>query len=183
MTLFPPPRCVDERDVTVELDRAIRAGLCECFPPDFAVFSRTRAWHGSHPAWSVVVEHETQVIAHAGIVERVILAGRQAVRVAGVQNMFVLPRYRGQGLFPQVMAEFVREALRRRLDLGLLFCTPQIAVPYARLGWQFVHARRITRIDEQGEPQPLPANNVAMRYPLGRAELPAGDVHLQGNDW
>jgi GNAT superfamily N-acetyltransferase len=176
MTLFLPAQIVDEQAITPEMDAAIRAGLCECFPPDREVFSQTRAWHGSFPTWSVVIEQAGVVIAHAAVVEREILAGDQTVRVAGVQNVFVLPAYRGQGLCRQVMTAAMDHADLRGLDLGLLFCAPQISPPY-------VEHRRITRIDELGQSQPLPKNNVALFYPLRLGGLPAGDLHLQGNDW
>jgi hypothetical protein len=41
----------------------------------------------------------------------------------------------------------------------------------------------VTRIDENGFAQPLPAKNVTMIYPLRRSVIPPGDIHLQGNDW
>ena len=176
-------RIVDESDIAPALDAAIRDSLCICFPPDRQVYSQTRAWHGSRPAWSVVVECENIVVAHAGIVEREILAGTEGIWVAGVQNVFVLPAYRGRGLFRQVMVAAMQEAQRRGLELGLLFCTPELSPKYARLGWQVLERCTFTRIDEHGLPQPLPAKNLAMVYPLCRTAVPSGHWHLQGNDW
>jgi predicted acetyltransferase len=164
-------------------DAAIRAGLCLCFPPDREVFSRTRAWHGTRPAWSVLVEMADRIVAHAAIVERQVLVGGEKVRVAGALNVFVLPDCRGQGLFRQVMSSAMDEAYRRRSDFGLLFCTPEIGAKYERLGWRLLADRRVTRIDEQGQEQPLPAKNVTLFHPLRRSDFPAGDIHLLGNDW
>jgi hypothetical protein len=89
------PQVVQESEITPAQDASIRSGLCLCFPPDREVFSRTRAWHGSRPTWSVLVEQEGLVVAHAGMVERGILVGRERVAIAGVQNAFVLPEHRG----------------------------------------------------------------------------------------
>lgn len=176
-------RIVDEADISPALDAAIRDSLCICFPPDREVYSQTRAWHGSHPAWSVVIERDPIVVAHAGIVEREIIARGERIRVAGVQNVFVLPGHRGRGLFRHVMSAAMHEAHRRGLELGLLFCTPEIGQKYAHLGWQTLEGRTFTRIDEHGQPQPIPAKNIAMFYPLLRTSAPEGHWHLQGNDW
>jgi GNAT superfamily N-acetyltransferase len=147
-------------------DAAVRAGLCVCFPPDRDVFCRTRAWHGSRPAWSVLVTCEDAVVAHAGIVQRQILAGQERVWIAGIQNVFVLPEHRGLGLFRQVMSAALEEARQRGLDFGLLFCGPDIGRKYARQGWQLLEGRSVTRIDEQGFLRPLPPKNVTLFYPL-----------------
>lgn len=174
---------VSEASIGPAQDAAIRAGLCACFPPDREVFSRTRAWHGSHPAWSVLAVEEDALIAHAGIVERQVLVGQEHIRVAGVQNVFVLPEYRGLGLFRQVMSAALEEAHKRGLDFGLLFCAPDIGRKYARQGWRLLEDRGVTRVDQQRRPQPLPAKNVTMFYPLAGRDLPPGDLHLLGNDW
>lgn len=172
-----------ETAISPAQDASIRAGLCICFPPDVEIFSRTRAWHGCHPAWSVLVEHADSVIAHAGVVEREVFVGQEQVSVAGVQNTFVLPEHRGRGLFRQVMAAVLEEAGRRGLEFGLLFCTPEIGAKYARQGWSLLDDRGVTRLDEDWRRLPLPAKNVTMWYPIVGRTLPPGDLDLQGNDW
>ena len=177
------PRLVAEKSLTAAEDAAIRVALCRCFPAEREVFAKTRAWHGTFPTWSVLVERQDLVIAHAGVVEREILAGNQPVRAAGIQNVLVVPEHRKSALFRQVMSLAMDEARRRELDLGLLFCTVDLARLYAGLGWRLVQGRSVVRIDQQGRVEPLPAKNVTMFYPLRRAEIPPGDVHLLGNDW
>lgn len=177
------PRIVPDESLTAAEDAAIRAALCRCFPVDHEVFARTRAWHGTLPTWTVLVGHEDLVIAHAGIVEREIVVGSARVRAAGVQNVLVVPEHRRSNLFRQVMSVAMDEARRRQLDLGILFCTADLARLYAWLGWQLLEGRHVVRIDEEGLPQPLPEKNVTMFYPLLRADFPPGDIHLQGNDW
>ena len=81
------------------------------------------------------------------------------------------------------MTVAMQEAGRRDVDLGILFCTPDLARVYGWLGWRLLKGRTVTRIDEEGHQQPLPAKNVSMFYPLRRAEMPAGDIDLLGNDW
>lgn len=178
-------RIILEDALTEADDDAIRASLCRCFPADQESFRKTRAWHGVRPAWSVVVDHEGLVLAHVGIVEREIqiLGSDDRLRVAGIQNVLVLPEHRKTGLFRQVMTAAMDEASRRELDVGLLFCLPDLVEKYARLGWRLLEPRNVIRIDENGQAQSLPSKNLTMVHPLRRADLPPGDIHLQGNDW
>lgn len=177
------PRIVPETSITSQQDAAIRAALCECFPVDREIFAATRSWHGTYPTWSVLVEHEGHVIAHGGIVEREILVGAERVRAAGVQNVLVVPEHRKSNLFRQIMSAAMEESFRRELDLGLLFCTRDLARVYGWLRWRLLEGRQVIRVDESGRFQPLPEKNVTMFYPLRRPDIPPGDIHLLGNDW
>ncbi|MGA2064466.1 MAG: GNAT family N-acetyltransferase [Thermoguttaceae bacterium] len=173
---------VDEARMPPDLDERIRAALCACFPADRAVFHRTRAWHGSPPQYSAVLEDAGRVIAHAGIVRRTITVGGAPLLVAGVQNVCVLPECRGQGLSDRVLQAAMDEARRRGFDCGLLFCVPALGPLYARGGWQGLGPREVVRVEE-GREVPLSGENVAMFYPLRIAAFPGGPIHLCGNDW
>lgn len=176
-------RVIDEADVTPDLDRRIRAGLCTCFPKDVAVFTHTRQWHGTGPAFSVIMEDADFIAAHVGIVDRAITVGEQPLRVAGIQNVFVLPAYRGRGLGDQVLQAGLDEAQRRGFDAGLLFCTAKLIPVYARSGWQLIDERATLRVDEAQREVPLPPDNRAMYHPLRLRTFPSGAIHLRGNDW
>lgn len=177
------PRIIPESQIDPALDTAIRASLCDCFPLDREVFAHTRAWHGSQPDWSVVLQEAEAVIAHAGVVERTIRVGQHSLRVAGMQNVFVLPTYRGQGLGRLVLATAMGEAQRRQLDCGLLFCSEGLSAIYAHLGWRRLDLETILRTDADGHEKPIPVQNLALFFPLARHDFPAGQVRLQGNDW
>ena len=175
---------IEETEISFELDVEIKAGLCRCFPPDGAIFSKTRSWHGSGPAWSVIIEEDGKVPAHVGIVDRTILvSGDTRIRVAGIQNVFVLPEGRSKGFCDQIMNKAMSEADKRNFDCGLLFCVPEIEKIYSRCGWQLLPKERVIRVDENGNEVQLPEKNIAMFYPLIITEFPSGDIHLQGNDW
>lgn len=176
-------RIVPEERMTRALDRGIRAGLCVCCPAHREIFSRTRAWHGSVPTWTVVLEQGSRVIAHAGIVERRIRVARERLSIAGIQNVFVIPEHRGQALSESVVEVAMYEAQNRQLDCGLLFCIPELERFYVRQGWRRLPDVPITRVDETGRECPLPGKNVAMYFPLALETFPIGAVHLQGNDW
>jgi GNAT superfamily N-acetyltransferase len=176
------PRVVDESQMPAELDAEIRRGLCVCFPPDVPIFSVGRAWHGSAPVFSVVLDEGLQVLAHVGVVDRTIRVGQTSIRVAGVQNVYVLPEARGRGLARAVMVEAMNEAGRRGFDMGLLFCVPKLEKVYADCGWQSLGPRDVVRV-EDGREIPIPAKNIAMFFPLTVAAFPDGLIHLCGNDW
>jgi len=174
---------VEERDVDTRLDQAIRKCLCTCFPADAGIFSQTRAWHGSASAWCVTLHDGEELVAHVGLTDRHITIGSKPAHIAGVQNVFVLPTRRGQGLCDMVMNRAMAEALRRNFDFGLLFCVPQLEKVYARCGWLSLGEREVIRVDETGSEVPIPGKNIAMFHPLRQTEFPAGLIHLRGNDW
>jgi predicted N-acetyltransferase YhbS len=175
---------IDEKDISEELDIAIRDGLVECFPPDAEYFSRQSWWH-SGPAWRVLaVDDDDRVIGHVAVVVRTVSAGpnRVSVRSAGIQSVFVRPEYRGKGLSDKIMAQAMAEAKRRQLDAGLLFCVPKYEPVYERMGWTRINANVLMR-NEEGKAVPIPGENIAMVYPLNEKEFPIGEIDLGGPDW
>lgn len=175
-------RIVDEERMPSKLDEIIRRNLLRSFPDYKPTFESTRSWHGSFPAYTAILEHKNDVHAHAGVVDRTVRVGTRQARVAGIQNVFVLPEARGKGLCGEVMRLAMREAAARGFDVGLLFCIPKLAATYAACGWLDAGERKVTRIDE-GVECGLPDENICMYHPLRLASLPDGDIHLQGNDW
>jgi GNAT superfamily N-acetyltransferase len=176
-------RIVDEKEAVGVLDQKIRDGLCACFPENVDVFSRTRAWHDSSPAWCVIIEEEDRIIAHCGVVDRTIKAGGISIRIAGIQNVFVPPAWRKKGLSDMVMKKAMEEAGRRNYECGLLFCVPELEKVYGRCGWKLLPRENMYRIDENGEVKALPEKNIVMFHPLKIASFPSGDISLEGNDW
>jgi predicted N-acetyltransferase YhbS len=176
------PQIIDESQVTPELDAEIRQALCVCFPADAEVFSQTRQWHGSGPAYSALICDGGRVIAHVGVVDRVVAFGDVKARAAGIQNVFVRPEFRGQGLSDAVMRAAQSEAVRRGFDCGLLFCIPKLEAVYARTGWQTI-SNAVLRTDDDGVEKPLPGRNVAMLLPIRLVSPPPSVIHLMGNDW
>ncbi len=174
---------IEETNINAAMDRKIKSGLCRCFPNDAKNFSQTRAWHGSFPAFSVIVEDQGIVLAHVGIVDRVIKVANTGLRVGGLQNVFVLESCRGKGLFDNIMVTAMKESGRLGFDAGLLYCVPALEKVYARCGWKLLPENKIIRINEDGKKLALPEKNIAMFYPLKINEFPAGTIYLQGNDW
>lgn len=175
---------IDEKDISEELDIAIRDGLVECFGPDAEYFSRQSWWH-SRPAWRVLaVGDDGKVIGHIAVVVRTVSvgAGRVPVRSAGIQSVFVRPEYRGKGLSDQIMTQAMAEAERRQTDAGLLFCVPTYEPVYRRMGWIKIDAD-VLMCNERGKTVPIPGKNIAMVFPLNEKDFPIGQIDLEGPDW
>lgn len=173
---------VDEGQIDVALDRAARQLLCECFPPDVAVFSAGRAWNDVWPAFSVFARQGDSLVGQVGIIDRQITCGGVPVRVAGIGNMAVDAKWRGAGVSQKLMAVGMDEARRRGIRHGLLFCVPKLGDFYGRLGWRRVD-RTIVMRDAAGKAGPLTAKNICMELILASESLPAGSIDLEGRDW
>ena len=174
---------IDEGDLAPDLEAAIRRTLVACFPKDAEFFSRSRAWHGSAPAYSAVICDGAEVIAHLGVVQRRITVGDQSLLVAGIQNVGVRPEHRGRGLCRLVLDAAMGEALERGLDVGLLFCVAANVPVYAQCGWQRLPDPPVVRVDFDGVEKPLADGNLPMWLALAKKSFPDGAVHLGGNDW
>lgn len=173
---------IGDADMPGGLDAEIRRGLCLVFPADVAVYTHTRAWHDSGPSLTVAFVRDGVVLAHVGMVDRVVGVGAQSLRAAGVQNVYSLPEARGGGLAREALRRAMEAARGHGFDIGLLFCVPGLEAMYASFGWIGVGGREVIRV-EDGAEKGLPKNNVAMFFPLKTAELPVGALHLRGNDW
>ena len=173
----------EDADINPELDAQIKQGLCCCFPNYQNVFSQTRTWNGSTPAWSVIMIQQQQIAAYLSVVDRLIRVNDEQVRIAGIGNLFVMPAHRKTHLSTQLLDIVAKESHKRGYDYGLLFCEPEIQNVYARCGWRMLVGQTIIRVNESGCDTPLPKNDIGMYYPLTRTDFPEGLIHLQGNNW
>ena len=171
-----------EQHMTDAMDKAIRQLLCRCFPADAEVFARSRAWHGSAPAFSVVCRETDATVGHVAIVVRTVACGGEPVTVAGVQSMCVAPERRGTGLAQALLSRAIDESVGRGLEFGLLFCAPALQPFYGAQGWR-MSDQPITMTDEDGHRSPIPEKNIAMLIELASRPFPAGPLDLGGGDW
>ena len=175
-------RIIKEAEIDVKLDAAIKKCLCICFPKDKIEFSQSRYWHGSAPAYSVLIEEGNNIIAHTGVVDRTIKIEDQQYRVAGIQSLFVVPEHRGKGLSDRILKAVIQEAQHEGYDYGLLFTTKEITNVFERNGWLQITKQKFVRIEDDMEIF-LPKETIKMYYPLKYKTFPKRIVNLQGNDW
>jgi len=177
-----PLEVIAESEMSGEMDLAIRGLLVQCFPADAEAFSRSRAWHESVPAFSVVYREGTAILGHVGVVVRTVHCGDTPVAVAGVQSLCVVTPRRGTGLAPRLMLRAMDEAIGRQIRFGLLFCVPELEPFYRWLGWSTSH-QPVTMLDECGRSTPIPEKNIAMFIELSHEPFPGGPIDLNGRDW
>jgi predicted acetyltransferase len=175
-------RIMDESSVSGDVDLEIRELLCRCFPADVEYFSRSRGWHGSYPAFSVIIHYDSRLVGHLSVVMRTVSVGSHDVRVGGVQNVCVAPGSRGAGLLAPIMVAAMREAGLRNAEFGLLFCLPALQHAYQRCGWSRVSDRQI-HADMDGKAVDRDGKNIAMFISLVGKAFPDGDIALNGMDW
>ncbi|WP_033218844.1 GNAT family N-acetyltransferase [Kitasatospora phosalacinea] len=76
-----------------------------------------------------------RVVAHSGSVVAPVEVGGRRFEVAGIGGVLVSPRRRGHGLARAVVTAALDAARADGLELAMLFCLPDRAPLYARLGW------------------------------------------------
>lgn len=173
---------IEESDMPLKIDAAIRRLLCECFIPDTEEFSRSRHWHGSAPAYTLIHRQGDEVVGQVGIVLRTIQCGGVSVDIAGIQSLAVSPRIQGTMLAWALMRRSMKEAKKRGVPFGLLFCVPSLERLYAAMKWERIDVITTMR-DEEDRAVPIPGKNVAMVLKLAGRPFPQGDIDLQGADW
>ena len=178
----PALELVEESGIDPATDAAVRELLCACYPGDGAVFSRSRHWHGSAPEWSFVARRGARAVGHVAVVVRTVSCAGRSAKIAGIQNLAVIPEFRKTGLSRRLMTAAMQEAARRGIRWGLLFCLPGLERLYASLGWKRLSVP-VTQADEHGRSAPIPAKNIAMALELAGESFPPGAIDLQGRDW
>lgn len=175
---------IAEQDISPDLDKEIRDLLVECFPADREYYGR-QSWWRCVPVYRVIGRDSKGIIvAHAAVVDRTVIVGDELtkMRVAGVQSFCVSRDHRGTDLSRRMMFIAMEEAIKRRFDAGLLFCTPELEAVYAGMGWRKLNSNVYMR-DEKNGKTPIPARNITMFYPPGKSQFPHGDIDLAGTDW
>jgi GNAT superfamily N-acetyltransferase len=175
-------RIVEEIEISEKLDDAIRKTLAVCFPHHKDVYSKTHYLNDLKPVFSVVIEDGCSVIAYVGVIDRIVKVGGKEYRAAGVQNVCVLPKYRGRRLSDGVLKAAMQEAQAHRFDFGLLFTRHNIKQVYVRNGWIEIMYRKFTRTENAVNIE-MPPESIKMYYPLAVKDFPTGDVDLLGNKW
>ncbi len=175
---------IDENDISPELDKEIRNSLVISFPDDREYFSRQSWWH-CHPVFRIFAQRDTgQIVAHIAIIDRTILAGpaESHIRVAGIQSVFVLPKYQGLGISDKAMSIAIDQTKERAFDACLLFCHPRLESIYGRMGWTKIN-QPVYMLDEKENKIPISEKSITMFHPLKVSELPTSQINLAGADW
>jgi GNAT superfamily N-acetyltransferase len=175
-------RIVKETEITKLLDATVRKTLVICFPHHEDKFSKNHYLNDLKPLFSVIIEDGSDCYAYVGVIDRYIKVGGRKYRAAGVQNICVLPKYRGRQLSDVILKAAMAEAHRHNFDFGLLFTQEKIKKVYARNGWFEIKNRKFIRTKNSIQIE-MPSESIKMYYPLAVKDFPTGDVDLLGNKW
>ncbi len=176
-------KVIAEADISTVLDRRIKEGLCASFPENKDFFAKSRYWNGVAPEFSIVGMEGENVIGYIAVISREIQVGSNTMlSIFGIQNVFVLPEYRGKGVLDIIMDKTLNESGKRNYDCGLLFCMPVLEKIYVRSGWKTLKNVSVFEMDEKGIRIPK-TKGICMYYPGGISQFPKGDINLMGKSW
>lgn len=178
-------KIIFEDNFPLQLDAQIREQLTVAFPHSADYFKDNRGWKGTFPLWNVVVFNEAdKPVGYIGVIERTITVGRENFKIFGLQNVYVIEEYRGCGLAQKMLVEIEREALKRSLDFGLLFCRPHVESLYLRAGWKPLGRPKIFVTNNQGEVMERPFVHDSLFFKsITLSDIPKGIVYFNGPDW
>lgn len=157
-------------DVPEKIEQSIVQGLMTCWPQHADRFiAEGKILNGNYPMYTFVMMHDDVVIAHCGLVEKEVEFTKTPYCVAGLQQTFVLPKYRGQNLTKILLDEFVRVARKHNFDFAMGFARDYVWKFHLNAGWSALD-------DYINEQRPV--------YKLiALSELPAGSLQLNGKPW
>ncbi|BAJ26761.1 MULTISPECIES: GNAT family N-acetyltransferase [Kitasatospora] len=117
-----------------------------------------------------------RLVAHAGFVVAPVEVGGRRFEVAGIGGVLVSPRWRGHGLARAVVGAALDAARADGLRFGLLFCLPDWAPLYARLGWTPLPGP--VTADQPDGPAPVPLGAMWIGLAPGARWPEGGAVRL-----
>jgi predicted N-acetyltransferase YhbS len=126
----------------------------------------------------IVLVEDGRMIACAGLLVADVEVGGERFPVVGVGGVIVTHTRRGEGLARRVMEGALERAAQLGPDFALLFCRPDRAGFYAKLG--FAHVREPVEVGQpEGKRRAMPLDT--MWRPLrDGATWPAGPVSVPG---
>jgi GNAT superfamily N-acetyltransferase len=126
------------------------------------------------------VEEDGRVVSHVGLLEEVVAAGGERVRVCGVGAVVTVPEAQGRGHARRAMrraAEVMRD--ETEAEFGMLYCLERLVPFYASLGWRLVEGENVF-----GQPAgPALSPFRVMVLPLRGRAWPPGRVVVEGLPW
>jgi GNAT superfamily N-acetyltransferase len=168
-----------ERHETRAFTRHTLEGGIERIRP-LALAASSYTW--AAPTWSVLVEADGRVVAHAGILYRVIQVGQLRVPVGGLAGVMTLHDWRGRGYARAALAHataFVAMQLWARF--AVVICPREDTAFYEHLGWRVAEAP--ISCEQPGGQVTLEGEVVLSLACQGEADWPGGPINLMGTPW
>ncbi|MFE2109534.1 GNAT family N-acetyltransferase [Kitasatospora sp. NPDC059463] len=165
----------DHQNDVVPLESYDPAEIFGDTPDPFGVDALGITWRRKEHHVGIRAEPNGPLVAHAGLVVLPVSVGGRRTDVVGLGGVAVAAGRRGNGLARAV----VGGALARARELGpqaaILFCRPDVAGLYTRLGWRPVEGP--VEVEQPAGPVVMPLRT--MWFPLHEgARRPEGAVRL-----
>jgi aminoglycoside 2'-N-acetyltransferase I len=169
----------DERRQTLAFTRHTLDHTLGAVRP-FALPADTYSWNP--PSWSALIKSGQRVVAHAGIIYRVLQVGQLRVPVAGIGGVMTLPDWRRRGYARALLANATAfAALQLWAPFAMVICPKEDSSFYQHLGWQVAEAPIWC---EQPGGRIRLQNELALYLACqGDAEWPSGSIDLGGTPW
>lgn len=127
---------------------------------------------------SFVVREDNRVIAHAGIISRVIGTATGNLTIAGLARVCTAPNQRGRGLGEAVVKPAFALVDEGDFPFSLFQTSPQVRPFYEKLGACVVENEIINSLGDDLHVSPF-WDRIVMRYPRTGA-WPEGQIDLRG---
>ena len=130
----------------------------------------------------MLIKSGQRVVAHAGIIYRVIQVDQLRIPVAGIGGVMTLPDWRRRGYARAMLANATAFAgLQLWAPFAVVICPEEDAGFYEHLGWQVAEAPIWC---EQPGGQVRLEDELALYLACqGDAEWPSGSIDLGGTPW
>ncbi|MFF7993723.1 GNAT family N-acetyltransferase [Kitasatospora xanthocidica] len=131
-------------------------------------------------AWRLKDHHfgiraDGRLVAHAGLVVLPLSVGGKRMDVVGLGGVAVAEDRRGRGLARRVVSGTMEHARELGPEFAILFCRPDVADLYRRLGWQEVADE--VEVEQPAGPTVMPLWTMWFALRDG-SRWPAGPVRL-----
>lgn len=130
--------------------------------------------------WTVMVWEDEELVSNVHIVERMVMVGKQQIRLGGIGNVATKVEWRKRGyarLALKTAQNFLLEPLQ--VDFGMMIATEQMVPRYEKLGWK-VAAKSMWVEQPDGKTS---LNFPVMILPVCMQVWPEGGIDLCGLPW
>ena len=146
----------------------------------FALPANSYTW--ASPTWSALVKADQRVVAHAGIMYRVIQIGDLRVPVGGIAGVMTLSGWRQRGYARAMLAKataFV--GMQLWAPFAVVICPTDDTGFYEHIGWRV--AEGAIWCEQPGGHVKLEGEAVLFAPCQGDADWPSGPIDLCGAPW
>ena len=173
-----------ETHVGVDEHEAIAALLARSYGSTTDAFTTGRSWAGARPEVRVLGRRDSDVVAHAGLIRRLLWAPdhHESVLVGDVGLVAVDPERQGRRLGAALMETVAATLYSLGLNYGFLTCDSDVRPFYQPSGWTHLaeHPVRSIRVDHALEADRR--NGMVLPVLATLAEWPSGPIERNGQE-